>query len=134
MEIFMTAIKEKNFKLYRECINPDRFGGEYGNDNVTYHWDLHQERFHGEYIHATFDKATITTIKGFDDDNDLENFFLDDDQRSTIKKFSGDKIEEATVESRAIDKNGKQLGSPHPHKLRRVNGGRWYVEDYAPRF
>jgi hypothetical protein len=48
--------------------------------------------------------------------------------------MSGDKVEEAVVESRAIDKNGKQLGSPHPHRLKRVNGGRWYVEDYAPRF
>ena len=46
----------------------------------------------------------------------------------------GTKVEEATVESRAIDENGKQLGSPHPHRLIRKGSGRWYVQDYAPRF
>jgi hypothetical protein len=134
MEIFMTAIREKNYKLYCACIDPKRFDGEYARDEIMYHWDLHQERFHGEYVHATFAKAKITVLKGFDDDNKLENYFLDDDEKAQIKKASGDKVEEAVVESRAIDKNGKQLGTPHPHRLRRVNGGRWYVEDYALRF
>ena len=134
MEIFMTAIKEKNYKLYCACIDPKRLDGDYAKDSVMYHWDLHQERFHGEYVHVTFGKAKITVVKGFDDGNQLENFFLDESEKAQIKKMSGDKVEEAVVESRAIDKNGKQLGSPHPHRLKRVNGGRWYVEDYAPRF
>ena len=130
----MTAIKEKNYKLYCACINPKRLDGDYAKDSVMYHWDLHQERFHGEYVHATFGKAKITVVKGFDDGNKLENFFLDESEKAQIRKMSGDKVEEAVVESRAIDKNGKQLGTPHPHRLKRVNGGRWYVEDYAPRF
>ena len=46
----------------------------------------------------------------------------------------GEKIEEAIVESKAYDANGKQLGTPHPHRLIRRGGGRWYVADYAPRF
>ena len=134
MEIFMTAIKEKNYKLYCECIDPERQKNDIGKDLLRYHWDLHQERFHREYIHATFGKAKITVQKGFDESNDLENFFLDDDQKDTLKKISGEKIEEAEVESKAYDPNGKQLGTPHPHKLIRRGGGRWYVEDYAPRF
>ena len=134
MEIFMTAIKEKNYKLYCDCIDPERQKNDIGQDLLRYHWDLHQERFHGEYVHATFGDAKITVQKGFDDSNDLENFFLDDSQKDTLKKISGVKIEEATVESKAFDENGKQLGTPHPHKLIRRGGGRWYVEDYAPRF
>lgn len=135
MEIFMTAIKEKNFKLYLACIDPERQGGDYGADEVNnYHWDLHQGRFHGEYVHATFGEATIRVIKGFDEHNDLENYFLDEEEKEALRKAAGDLVEEAVVESRAIDANGKQLGTPHPHRLRRVNGGRWYVEDYAPRF
>lgn len=134
MEIFMTAIKEKNYPLYCSCIDPERQKNEAGADLLRYHWDLHQERFHKEYVHATFGKAKITVQKGFDEANALENFFLDDSQKDTLKKIGGVKIEEAVVESKAYDENGKQLGTPHPHKLIRRGGGRWYVEDYAPRF
>ena len=134
MEIFMTAIKEKNYKLYCACIDPERQKTPAGEDLLRYHWDLHQERFHNEYIHATFGKAKITVQQGFDEKNDDENFFLTDEQKATLKKISGVKIEEATVESKAYDANGKQLGSPHRHTLIRKGGGRWYVEDYAVRF
>ena len=134
MEIFMTAIKEKNYKLYRDCIDPELQKSDIGADQLRYHWDLHQSRFHKEYVHATFGKAKIVVQKGFDDSNDLENFFLDEGQKNTLRKIEGVKVEVATVESKAFDENGKQLGSPHPHKLTRRGGGRWYVTDYAPRF
>ena len=134
MEIFMTAIKEKNFPLYVDCIDPERRKTPVGADLLKYHWDLHQSRFHNEYVHATFSKAKIRVVKGFDSGDELNNFFLDDSQKSKLVKAGGTKIEEATVESRAIDENGKQLGSPHPHRLTRTGGGRWYVQDYAPRF
>ena len=134
MEIFMTAIKEKNYKLYCDCIDPERQKNDVGQDLLRYHWDLHQERFHKEYVHAAFGKAKITVQKGFDEENELENFFLDDSQKDTLRKISGVKVEEATVESRAFDENGRQLGSPHPHKLVRRGGGRWYVSEYEPRF
>ena len=134
MEIFMIAIKEKNYKLYLDCIDPERMGGDDAMTNIRYHWDLHQGRFHKEYVHATFGKPVITVQKGFDESNEQENFFLDDAQKNTLRKISGVKIEEATVESKAYDANGKQLGTPHPHRLIRRGGGRWYVADYAPRF
>ena len=134
MEIFLAAIKEKNYALYTDCIDPQRRKGDIALDQLRYHWDLHQERLHGEYVHATFGKAVITVRKGFDDSNDLENFFLDDEQRAALKKVSGEKVEEAVVESRAWDANGHQLGTPHPRRLIRRGGGRWYVEDYEPRF
>ncbi len=134
MEIFMTAIKEKNYDLYEECIDPERRATEAAEDRLRYHWDLHQERFHGQYIHASFDKAKISVVKGFDSGNDLMNFFLDDKQKETLAKRGGTKVEEAVVESRAYDNDGKQIGSPHPHKLVRRGNGRWYVDDYAARF
>ena len=135
MEIFMTAIKEKNIKLYLECIDPECKNGVYGKDeSERYFWDLHQERFHREYVHATFSKPVIKVLKGFDKDNDLENFFLDDKDKKTLDRIGGERVEEAVVESRAYDKNGKQLGTPHEHHLRRRAGGRWYVVDYQVRF
>lgn len=134
VEIFVTAIKEKNYDLYRQCIDPDNYKTDIGSSLLDYHWDLHQGRFHGEYVHVTVGEAKISVLKGFDDKNDLENFFLDAGQKETLNKVGGTKIEEAVVETRAWDANGKVVGSPHPHRLRREGGGRWYVYDYQPRF
>lgn len=134
MEIFLAAIKEKNYELYEQCINPERQKTETGKSLLRYHWDLHQERLHGEYVHAVFSDTKITVAKGFDDKNDLENFFLDDAQRDRLTKMQGEKVEYATVQSRAYDANGKQIGVKHAHKLIRKGGGRWYVDDYAIRF
>ena len=41
---------------------------------------------------------------------------------------------EAIVQTAAIDKNGKQLGSPANHILKRVGDGRWYISTYEVRF
>lgn len=136
MEIFLAAIKEKNYELYRKCINPERYKTETAESLLRYHWDLHQQRLHGEYVHAVFSDTKITVAKGFDDKNDLENFFLDASQQAHLSQMQGEKVEYATVQSRAFDANGKQIGIKHAHKLIRKGGsqGRWYVDDYAIRF
>ena len=134
MEIFMVAIKEKNYSLYCACIDPERQKTRVAEDLLRYHWDLHQERFHGEYVHAVFGKPKITVTKGFDDKNEKENFFLSASQKDALRKRGGTKVENAIVESKAYDADGKQIGTPHPHRLVRRNGGRWYVDEYEPRF
>ncbi len=134
MEIFLAALKEKNYDLYLKCINPERYKTETAESLVRYHWDLHQARLHGEYVHATFSDTKIVVAKGHDDKNDLENFFLDDNQRDHLIKMQGEKVEHATVKSQAFDENGKQVGSKNVHKLIRKGGGRWYVDDYEIRF
>ncbi|MCR5324550.1 MAG: hypothetical protein K6E85_14935 [Lachnospiraceae bacterium] len=135
VEIFMYAIKEKNYNLYAECIDPERKESPYQQSLLTYHWDLHQERFHGEYIHAFVnpEKTVTRVIQGYDD-NSIDNFFLDEDEQAKIKEAYGEKEEEAVVQTTAIDKNGKQIGSPANHTLRRVGNGRWYIESYEVRF
>lgn len=135
MEIFMTAIKEKNFNLYRECIDSARYETEVGEDLIRYHWDRHQERFHSQYVHASFGKAEISVIKGFDEsEQNQENFFLDDEQKKTLTKVMGQKIEQAVVESVSYDENGRRIGAPQKHTLTRTNGGRWHVVNYDVRF
>ncbi|MBQ7022408.1 MAG: hypothetical protein IJN29_02430 [Akkermansia sp.] len=134
MEIFLAAIKEKNYELYRKCINPERRKTETAESLLRYHWDLHQERLHGEYVHAVFSDTKITVVKGHDDKNDLENFFLDDSQRNQLTRMLGEKVEHATVQSRAFDANGKQVGTKNAHRLIRKGGGRWYVDNYGIRF
>ncbi len=135
VEIFMYAIKEKNYDLYMDCIDPSRRETPVQKDLLNYHWDLHQERFHGEYIHANInaDKTQIRTIKGYDDKS-VDTFFLDEDEIAEIKEAYGEKEEEAIVQTAAIDKNGKQLGTPASHILKRVGDGRWYIYTYEVRF
>lgn len=135
VEIFMAAIKEKNFPLFLDCIDPSRKESPVQLDLINYHWDLHQERFHGEYVHAAVnpERTKISTIKGYDDTG-VDNFFLDEDELTKIKAAYGEKEEEALVQTAAIDKNGKQLGTPANHTLRRVGDGRWYIYTYEVRF
>ncbi|MBO7406789.1 MAG: hypothetical protein J6V14_04090, partial [Clostridia bacterium] len=136
VEIFMYAIKEKNYDLYLDCIDPDRRENPIQQSLVAYHWDLHQERFHGEYVHAVVqpDATKITVVKGYSDESGLESFFLSQEEQQAIAARYGEKVEYASVQTVAFDKNGKQLGSPVKRNLIRTNNGRWYIRDYEIRF
>ncbi len=136
VEIFRQAIKEKNFDLYNECIQPERRQNPIQLDNLNYFWDLHQERFHGEYVHAEVqpDMTEIKVVKGYDTSNSLDSYFLSKEERDKIAQRYGEKIEYASVATIAFDKDGKQLGSPVRRNLIRKNDGRWYVRDYEIRF
>ena len=134
MEIFATAIKEKNFELYRNCIHPDRGRTETGSSLLRYHWDLHQARFEEEYVHVEFDEPKITVIRGYDNKNDLDSYFLSGSQKEKLERMGGEKEEMAIVVSRAYDENGRQVGSENRHELRRRGNGRWYVNTYDVRF
>ncbi len=136
VEIFRQAIKEKNYDLYEDCIQPERRQNPTQESLLLYYWDLHQERFHGEYVHANVnpDATTITVVKGYSDNSGLESYFLSSEEQKKISDRYGEKVEYASVETVAFDKNGKQLGSPVRRNLIRTNGGRWYVRDYEIRF
>ena len=136
VEIFRQAIKEKNYDLYVDCIQPDRRKNPTQESLLLYHWDLHQERLHGEYVHAEVvsDATKITVVKGYDDNNGLDNFFLSAEDQAKIAERFGEKVEYASVQTISFDKNGNQLGSPVRRNLIRTNGGRWYVRDYEIRF
>lgn len=136
VEIFATAVKEKNIDLYRQCIDPRLQTGPRASSLMMYHWDWHQYRFANFYVHVTVEKAKIRTLKGYDSANRLEDFFLSAEQKETVKKISEDLVEEATVFSKAYDERGRQYGSPKPHFLRRAGGvkGRWYIVNFPQPF
>ena len=136
VEIFRQAIKEKNYDLYVDCIQPERRQNPTQESLLLYHWDLHQERFHGEYVHAdVIPEATkITVVKGYSDESGLESYFLSQEEQKNIADRYGEKVEYASVQTIAFDKNGKQLGSPVRRNLIRTDNGRWYVRDYEIRF
>lgn len=136
VEIFRQAIKEKNYDLYADCIQPERRQNPIQESLMWYYWDLHQERFHGEYVHAEVqpEATKITVVKGYSDESGLDSYFLSAEDQKSIAERYGDKVEYASVQTVSFDKNGKQLGSPVRRNLIRTNGGRWYVRDYEIRF
>lgn len=134
LEIYAAAIKEQNIKLFLDCIDPEQRSTPRAKSRVMYHWDWHQIRFATLYVHATVDRVTSYVSKGYDPNNNLENFFLTEDQKTQVKKISEPTVERATVWTKAWDERGRQYGSPKPHALIRRDGGRWYIRDFAAQF
>ena len=134
VEIFAASIKEKNFDLFMDCIDPDRKKTRTAQSLIRYHWDLHLERFATLYVHVTVDEARIEVIRGFASGTGVEDFFLDEKQKEKVREISGQVVEQALVASRAWDERGRQYGSPKPHFLVRKDKGRWYINNYEQPF
>lgn len=135
LEIYSLAIKEKNYPLFLECIDPNRKKTKTALSRIRYFWDLHQERFARFYVHVSIaGPAKIEVIKGYGSGGDVDSFFLTDEQKEKVKQISEPMVEEATVLTKAWDERGRQYGSAKPHYLKRVDKKRWYVTDYAQQF
>ena len=135
VEIIAASVKEKNYELFLDCIDPNRRKTRTALSLIRYHWDLHLERFARFYVHVTTDEAKIEVMKGFDGGaGSVEDFFLDEEQQEKIREISGELVEQATVVTKAWDERGRQYGSPKPHYLIRRDKGRWYIDNYEQPF
>ncbi len=134
-EIFITAIKEKNYELYLACIDPARTKTPTGRSRCMYHWEWHQHRFATFYCRVDVGKADIRVIQGFDDSGDsLKARFLTPEEREKLKQHSEPLVEEAELKTTAFDERGKQYGSPKPRFFRRTEKKRWYIINYDQPF
>ncbi len=134
-EIYITAIKEKNYPLYLDCIEPNYRQTPIARSLCLYHWDWHQHRFATMYCHVKIAPAKVRVVKGVDEgEGNIENKFLNPEQLAELKKRSGQTIREAELSSQAFDELGKQYGSPKPRYFRKVDDGRWYILNYAQPF
>jgi len=125
---YVTAIKEKNSKLWLDLIDPARLKTPTAISRAWYHWELHQHRWHKYYAHAIFSKPKIEVIKGFDSDDDVEGWFLSDEDKSKIKQHDEQLVELATVWVKFYDERGRQVASPSPFFLRRYDKQRWVAQ------
>ena len=133
-EIFATAIKEKNVKLYMDCIDPRRRATPKGRSRCMYHWDWHQKRFNEWYCLIKVGKAEVSVIQGYDEKSDLESRFLTEKDKAEIKKTSQPLVEHAELKTKAYDERGRQYGSPKPRFFRREEKKRWYITNYPQPF
>jgi hypothetical protein len=134
-EIYAIAIKEKNYPLYLDCIDPDRRKTPTALSRIAYHWDLHQQRFANLYCHVVVGEAQVTVLRGFSNaDEDLESVFLTDEERKKIQEHSEPLLEHAELKTQAFDERGRQYGSRKPRFFRRLERGRWYITNYDQPF
>jgi tetrahydromethanopterin S-methyltransferase subunit G len=134
-EIYIAAIKKKNWPLFLECIDPARRETRKGISLITYHWEWHQHRFATMYCHVTGGEATFRTLRGFDaGEDDIEKKFLDPDEIAKIKEHAGELVKEAELKTTAYDERGRQYGSPKPRFFKKVGDGRWYITNYPQPF
>ncbi len=134
--IFATAIKERNYKLYLDCIDPARQKTPKALHRLRYFYDNNLERYRRFYVYVEpIEVASIQAIRGaLANEGSLKEFFLDDADKEKIKKHGGEKVEEAVVMIRTFDKNGKQSAFPKKVVLRRYGGegARWYIASGYP--
>ncbi|THB64837.1 MAG: hypothetical protein D6E12_13935 [Desulfovibrio sp.] len=129
VEIFATAIKEKNWDLYLECIDPARRATPTAIQRLQYFYDNNLERYRRWYVYVqVMEGYEIDVIKGtIIEEGSMEDFFLDEGQQETIAGRDQEIVEQALVEIRTYDENGQQSAFPKDVTLRRYNGGRWYI-------
>lgn len=125
-EIMITAIKEKNFPLYLECIDPEKKTGEAAMSRLNYLWDDMQAKFAKEWVHGdVYQVGEIEVLQGGVVEGSLEDYFADEDTRRKAAVLP--LIEEVEVKVRMLTERGQVDGSPKPIWLRRTEGKRWYV-------
>ncbi|HPD15649.1 MAG TPA: hypothetical protein PLE19_11900 [Planctomycetota bacterium] len=133
-EIYIAAIKEKNYPLFLDCIDPNRRATRTALSRIGYHWDLHQERFAKLYCHVVVGPAKTQVLKGFDEKGDLEGFFLSEEDKAKIKQHAEALVEVAELTTKAYDERGRQYGSPKPRFFKRTEKKRWYITNYDQPF
>lgn len=136
VEIFATSIKEKNWALYIDCIDPGIKGaGPRSVGRMRSHFEINIRRFHETYVHVDpYEVGTIEVVKGerLEGKDDLEGLFLDEQDRKELVERADDLIEHIGVWIRMFDDKGKQVGPPKEVILRRYKRGRWHVRDGFP--
>lgn len=134
VRILATVVKERNYKLYLECIDPARRATPKAIQRLRYFYDNNLERYRRWYVHVDpFKCSKIRAIKGGEvESGSDEEFFLDEEQKRKIKEHSGQSVEEAIVTIRTYDEKGKQTSYPKKVVLRRYDGKRWYVASGYP--
>jgi hypothetical protein len=134
-EIYGTAIREKNYPLYLECIEPAYRQTPTAKSLCLYHWDWHQHRFANFYCHVKVNPAKVKVVKGLDlSDDNIEKAFLTPEQLEELKRRAGPTVWEAELTTLAYDERGVQYGSPKPRYFRKHEGKRWYILNYAQPF
>lgn len=134
VEIFATAIKEKNWDLYLACIDPARSKTPKAVARLQYFYDNNLERYIRWYVYVEpVEQKPVIVIKGvvIEKGSDID-ILLNESQKETLTGRDQDVVEEVSVVIKTYDEKGKQTAFPKDVVLRRYNGKRWYIVSGYP--
>jgi hypothetical protein len=126
VRIYVTALKEKNWDLHLECIDPENRKFPQQIDTLRYYWEVCQKGLTKLHVHA--DPAEVQAIRVISGgkDESLEDFF-DDPPKEGDNKPAVTLVERVTVKVRLFGENGYQSAKPRFVTLIRRDKGRWYI-------
>ncbi len=123
IEIFIVALKEKNWDLHLECIEPSLRSHPGQIQSLKYNWDVQQKGLENYHCHAMPTHVSeIKTTQG-NVNQDLEDFFGDGVNRSPARAMN----ERVVVSVALFTEQGIQSVRPRYVTLERKNQGRWYI-------
>ncbi|MEM1213828.1 MAG: hypothetical protein AAGI68_16180 [Planctomycetota bacterium] len=133
LDVFVTAIKERNYELYADCIDPADRQTVTQLEWLERKYDIFQRRLASDYVHVSVYKADpVIVMQGGESvsDEDLLAEFLDADTRAREAKHSLPRIEQQRLWLHLYDETGKVREAPKGLTVRRqadVNNNRWYI-------
>jgi len=124
IEIYITALKEKNWDLHLACIDPQQHEHGPQLDHFRYTWEIQQKGIERLHAHAApAEVGEIVVTRGFVDQG-LESFFGDEGAKPPNPS---EKEERVRVTVRLFDEHGQQTVRQRYVTLIRRGGGRWYI-------
>lgn len=124
VRIFITALKEKNFDLHLDCIDPQQRAVPPQVESLRYNWRVSQKGLVRSHAHAEPTEVGELRTTAGDVDKGLEDFFGDKNEPAAAPDYKEERIK---VTVRLFDERGKQTVRPRYVTLIRRNGGRWYI-------
>ena len=122
--IFATAIKEKNYRLYLDCLSPALQETAAQQEYLRYYWDINQRSYRENYVLVdAIEVSPIEVVRG-EAVSDLESFFLPDEQTANQAEPL---VEQVRVAYKRYDERGRPYGVRGELVLERTAGGRWYI-------
>ncbi|MEM6392805.1 MAG: hypothetical protein AAF797_08550 [Planctomycetota bacterium] len=133
INVFVTALKERNYALYTDCIDPAEKQTPVQLEWLERKYDIFQRRLARDYVHVEVYKADpLRVVQGGEDADDqaLLDEFLDEADRSREAKHALPRIEQQVLWLRLYDETGKVREMPKGVTVRRqanVENNRWFI-------
>jgi hypothetical protein len=138
LKVFVTAIKEKNFDLYKQCIHPEEQQTAIQREWIARKWDIFQRRFTKDMVEVLIGKIDeIDVIQGGsqkENENILAEFLPDEE----VKEVTNDGLprsELVTLWLKLYDETGRMREYQKPITLKRdekIGEFRWFVYSGFP--
>lgn len=123
VRIYVAAVKEKNWELHLECIDPEQRHHTGQIESLRYNWEVQQKGLERVHSHAEPVEVSELKVTSGKVDEDLEDFFGDGNaNRPKVKKE-----ERVVVTVRLFNEEGAQTVRPRLVTLIRRERGRWYI-------